>query len=326
MVFSPLHWVPSLIAAVLTIALALTKGRLPHKILARGMILFALVGLFGYIQRGDFQFITLDIHSFHSWTGLATFIISTYIFSIKKILRKNVSHCKLGRAAAILAAVTLVTGLSMLAGLSLPHPFEEETSFTFQAQASSDLPGVEAVEYDGVDLTPLSAQRNNAIAGTQWIDRETYRLKVTGLVNEEIEMSYDDLLDLPAYSELVRMNCVEGWGFDAKWTGFRVVDLLDEAGLRPEASYVVFHSADGYSSGLDLDYLIEGSILMAYGINDVTLPPERGFPFQVVARGKYGYKWAKWVTEIEVVAEERRGFWESRGYSNSANVGEFPFG
>jgi DMSO/TMAO reductase YedYZ molybdopterin-dependent catalytic subunit len=128
------------------------------------------------------------------------------------------------------------------------------------------------------------------------------------------------------FGVLVRMNCVEGWGFDAKWTGFRVVDLLDEAGLRPEASYVVFHSADGYSSGLDLDYLRDESILMAYWINDVTLPPERGFPLQVVAKGKYGYKWAKWVTEIEVVAEERQGFWESRGYSNSANVGDFPFG
>jgi DMSO/TMAO reductase YedYZ molybdopterin-dependent catalytic subunit len=175
-------------------------------------------------------------------------------------------------------------------------------------------------------LTPLSDQRNNAIAGTQYIDRETYRLKVTGLVDEEIEMSYDDLLDLPGYSEFARLPCVEGWGFDAKWTGFRLVDLLDESGLQPEASYVVFHSADGYSSGLDLDYLRDEDILMAYGINDVTLLPERGFPLQVVAKRKYGYKWAKWVTEIEVVAEDRRDFWESRGYSNSANVGEFPFG
>ncbi len=123
MVFSPLHWVPSLIAAILTIALVHTKGRPPHKILARGMILFGLLGFFGYIQWGDFRLLTLDIHSFHSWTGFASFIISAYIFSIKRILRKNASHCRLGRAAAILAAVTLVSGLSMLVGLSLPHPF-----------------------------------------------------------------------------------------------------------------------------------------------------------------------------------------------------------
>jgi DMSO/TMAO reductase YedYZ molybdopterin-dependent catalytic subunit len=326
MVFAPLHWIPSFIAAVLTIALALTKGRPPHAILARGMIIFALVGLFGYLQRGDFRLLTPDLHAFHSWTGIAALIISVYIFSTKKILQKNVRHCRLGRAAALLAAVTLTTGLSMLTGLAPSGPNEGVPSPTLQAPASSDLPEVEAAEYQGMKLAPLSEQGNNAIEGTQYIDRETYRLRVTGLVDQEIEMSYVDLLDLPAYSEFARMPCVEGWGFDAKWTGFRVVDLLDKAGLRPEAAYVVFHSADGYSAGLPLDYLREESVLLAYGINDVTLPPERGFPLQVVAKGKYGYKWAKWVTEIEVVAEEREGFWESRGYSNSANVGEYPFG
>jgi len=326
MVFAPLHWIPSLIAAVLTIALVFTRGGPPHKILARVMILFALVGLVGYLQRGDFHLLTLDLHAFHSWTGLATLVFSVYVFSTKKVLQKNVRHCNLGRAAALLAAVTLTIGLSMLTGLAPTGPDEATPSTSVQAPASSDLPEVEVVEYAGMKLTPLSEQRNNAIEGTQYIDRETYRLKVTGLVDEEIEMSYDDLLDLPAYSEFVRMPCVEGWGFDAKWTGFRVADLLDEAGLRPEAAYVVFYSADGYSTGLDLDYLREENILMAYGINDVTLPPERGFPLQLVAKDKYGYKWAKWVTEIEVVAEEQRGFWESRGYSNSANVGEFPFG
>jgi DMSO/TMAO reductase YedYZ molybdopterin-dependent catalytic subunit len=65
---------------------------------------------------------------------------------------------------------------------------------------------------------------------------------------------------------------------------------------------------------------------MAYGINDVTLPDDRGFPLQVVAIDKYGYKWAKWVTEVEVVDEVVAGFWESRGYSNNADVGGFPYG
>ena len=66
--------------------------------------------------------------------------------------------------------------------------------------------------------------------------------------------------------------------------------------------------------------------LLAYGINDVTLPDERGFPLQLVAKSRYGYKWAKWITKIEVTDKEVRGYWESRGYSNSARVGEYPFG
>ncbi|MFA5870247.1 MAG: molybdopterin-dependent oxidoreductase [Candidatus Bathyarchaeia archaeon] len=89
---------------------------------------------------------------------------------------------------------------------------------------------------------------------------------------------------------------------------------------------VLFRSADGYSTGLPLSYITDRDTLMAYGINDLTLPPDRSFPLQVVAADKYGYKWAKWVTSIEIGDEEVEGFWESRGYSNSGDVGGFPFG
>jgi len=149
---------------------------------------------------------------------------------------------------------------------------------------------------------------------------------VTGLTERKLNLSYRQILELPAYSELVYMPCVEGWGFNAKWTGFRVTDLLNISGLKPEAKYVLFTSADGYSTSLPLDYLRTNNILVAYGINDVSLPPDRGFPLQVVAKGKYGYKWAKWITEIEVTDKYIKGYWESAGYSNSANVGQPPFG
>jgi DMSO/TMAO reductase YedYZ molybdopterin-dependent catalytic subunit len=185
----------------------------------------------------------------------------------------------------------------------------------------SVLPEVEATEYMGVQLTPLDAQRNNAIVGTQYIDKESYGLEVSGLVENKLNLSYDELLALPAYSEVVYMPCVEGWGFTAKWTGFRVTDLLDIAGVNEEGVYVMFYSSDGYSTGMPLEYLENESIIMAYGINDVTLPAERGFPFQLVAKSKYGYKWAKWIVKIEVMDEEMRGFWEERGYSNDATAG-----
>ena len=195
-----------------------------------------------------------------------------------------------------------------------------------QDPTSSHLPEVEAIEYLGTKLTPLSSQGNNAIKGTQKIDRETYQLNVTGLTERKLNQSYNQILELPAYSELVYMPCVEGWGFNSKWTGFRITDLLDLSGLKPEARYVLFTSADGYSTSLPLDYIRQNNILMAYGINDVTLPSDRGFPLQIVAKGKYGYKWAKWITGIEVTDEDIKGYWESNGYSNSANVGQSPFG
>ncbi len=226
-----------------------------------------------------------------------------------------------------------MSGLFLLSGglliqdeAKIPQMHSSLALPNLQDKASSLLPEIEAGEYQGKKLVPISEQGNNAIAGTQHLDELTIRLNVTGLVMRNLSINYQEMRTFPAYSELAYMPCVEGWGFDAKWTGFRVSDLLNLSGILPGANYVVFYSADGYSTGLPLDYLRDSQILLAYGINDVTLPAERGFPLQLVARSRYGYKWAKWITSIQVVDQEMRGYWESRGYSNSGKVGELAFG
>lgn len=119
---------------------------------------------------------------------------------------------------------------------------------------------------------------------------------------------------------------MEGWGFDAKWTGVTLRTILEEAQADENATTVIFYSADGYSTSLELDYLTDNNIMLAYELNDVTLPPERGFPLQLVAEGKYGYKWAKWITAIELTDEPYRGYWEKVGYNNNADVGGPAFG
>jgi DMSO/TMAO reductase YedYZ molybdopterin-dependent catalytic subunit len=183
---------------------------------------------------------------------------------------------------------------------------------------------VEATEFMGQKLTPISQQLNNALAGTQVINNETYRLVVDGLVDNALSLSYADLLAYPQVSKLVYLHCVEGWGFNAKWTGPTLNSIFTDAGVKPEAKIAIFYSTDspiGYTS-LELSYIQENDIMIALKDNDITLPPDRGFPFQVVAEGKYGYKWAKWVTRIELSADTSfRGYWESRGYSNGANIG-----
>jgi len=317
MVFSALHWIPSAIAAVLIIVLVFARKPF-HKPIGQLMALFAVAGLFGFLTSGGSLSFQLNVHSVHEWLGVMTLVLSLSLFLLYsgKPKNKRQFHCKLGYLAAVFAAVTLILGATLFLGTET-----QSAAGSAQIASSSVLPEVEATQFQGVALTPLSEQGNNAIKGTQYIDRSNYTLKVYGLVKRNLSMTYDELLALPAYSEAAYMPCVEGWGFMAKWTGFRVSDLLDSASLQPNASYVVFYSSDGYSTGLPLSYIRDNSILMAYGINDVTLPPERGFPFQVVAKQKYGYKWAKWVTAIEVVSEEQSGYWESRGYSNNADVG-----
>ncbi len=336
MVLTPLHYVPSAIAALLTLAILIFGKRRAHRGLGIAIILAGALGFFGYISSGDLRFYPLDFHVIHSLVGLSAFLLSSYAFMDRIYLKKSPKgvHCLVGYGAAFLAAVSLLTGVVILTGQVaitgqvIPDGMTEgpEAYETAQEPASSSLSEVEAADYLGVKLMPLQQQGNNAIHGTQHINRTSYKLKVYGLVDRNLSLSYEDLLSLPAYSEVAYMPCVEGWGFHAKWTGFRITDLLNLSGLNPAAKYVVFHTEEGYSTGLPLDYLKEGRILMAYGINDITLPPERGYPLQLVAKGRWGYKWAKWITDVEVTDIEVEGYWESRGYSNSAKVGEFPFG
>ncbi len=336
MAFTAIHYVPSAISALLVIFLALRVR--PHRGLALAMALLALLGLAGYLSTEEIRFYPMDFHVLHSWLGMAALLLSLAILFdgiLIHSLPKRI-HCQIGYLAAISAALALLSGMYILSGMAFSgqeiSPVKTSLSasdqdvFAIQESVSAVMPEVEAREYQGKRLIPLDEQGNNAIEGTQYINRTAYRLLVTGLVNRELSLSYEELLLLPAYSEAAYMPCVEGWGFDAKWTGFRVEDLLNLSGLKSDATYIVFHSQDGYSTGLDLDYLRDNDILLAYGINDLTLPPERGFPLQLVAKSRFGYKWGKWITAIEVVDREQRGYWESRGYSNSAKVGEFPFG
>ncbi len=182
---------------------------------------------------------------------------------------------------------------------------------------------IEATEFQGTALTPISGQRNNALAGTQVIDRDTYTLTVDGLVEDPLTLTYNDLLALPQEDRLMPLDCVEGWSFTAKWTGPPLTEILEMAGVKTEAKIAIFYTTDatsGYTS-LDVAYIIDNDIIIALKDNDITLPPERGFPFQVVAMSKYGYKWAKWVTRIELSDNtDFKGFWENYGYNNNADV------
>lgn len=179
----------------------------------------------------------------------------------------------------------------------------------------------ENLSYKGESLIPIAQQRNNAIEGTQYIDKESYRLRVEGLVENPRNFTYEEITGLPETSKVVDLNCVEGWSFTAKWTGVKMADLIAETGAGENATTVVFYSADGYSTSLDMDYLLENEIILAYKLNDVTLPPERGFPLQLVAESKYGYKWAKWIVRIEISDSPYKGYWEKKGYNNRADVG-----
>ncbi len=187
---------------------------------------------------------------------------------------------------------------------------------------TSELNSVEIREYEGERLGSIDDFRENSIRGPQYIDNTSYRLLVTGLVSNTTEYSYDDVVSTHmVYEKVVTIHCVEGWEVTILWEGVLVEDLLREAGYDRTAEVVIFYAQDGYSTSLPLSYIVDNDILIAHKMNGLVLPPNRGFPFQLVAESKYGYKWIKWITQIEVSNDvDYRGYWESRGYPNDADL------
>ena len=191
------------------------------------------------------------------------------------------------------------------------------------------LDDIEIREYQGEELSSIKDFRENSMAGPQYVspDPEIYSLRVHGLVQEEKTFTYDEVLEtFESYEKVVTLDCVEGWSVKLLWEGLLVRDILDTAGVKPEALVVIFRSVDHYSTSFPVEYFYDNDILLAHSMNRVVLPPERGFPFQLVAESKWGYKWIKWVNEIELSDDENyEGYWEQRGYSNIGDTDQSMF-
>jgi len=168
----------------------------------------------------------------------------------------------------------------------------------------------------------LNEHPDVAIAGTQNIDRTTYKLAITGMVNNSVSYNYDDVIDnFNSTLQVATLPCVEGWSVTLLWQGVPITDLLQQAGPSPDATTLIFLASDGYSTSLPLDYIRQNNITIAYKMNNVTLTAQTGWPFFLVAKNQYGYKWIEWLTEINVSNDSNYlGYWESRGYPNDASV------
>jgi DMSO/TMAO reductase YedYZ molybdopterin-dependent catalytic subunit len=190
------------------------------------------------------------------------------------------------------------------------------------------LPTAEVRQYQGQDLSSINDFRENSIKGPQYIDIDSYQLDITGLVENPTSYTYDEVInDFTSYKKVVELDCVEGWSVTILWEGVQLKDLLAQAVPTTDAKVVIFHAYDGYTTSFPIEYILNNNIVMAYKMNDVTIPPERGYPFMLVAESKWGYKWIKWITQIELSDDiNYRGYWEERGYSNSGDLGMSFFG
>lgn len=151
-------------------------------------------------------------------------------------------------------------------------------------------------------------------------DRETWDLRVFGLVADPVTISYDQLLALPATRIVADIHCVTGWSkLDTIWEGVLFRNLMKAVEINPNAMFVMVHCEQGFTTSVPLDVLMDDDVLLAYRYDDLPLTPEHGYPLRLVVPKKYFWKSAKWVRGLEMMAQDRLGFWEVRGYHNNAD-------
>jgi sulfoxide reductase catalytic subunit YedY len=143
--------------------------------------------------------------------------------------------------------------------------------------------------------------------------RDRWTLSVGGLVRDEQQLSFADVLALPARNQASRMKCVECWSAVAEWQGFHLSSLMELAGAQESATWVHFQCADGYQESMPLKQLLEERVLFVHHMNGDILPDAYGAPLRLMVPFLYGYKSAKAITSIEFAAEELRGTWPTLG-------------
>jgi len=241
---------------------------------------------------------------------------------------------KVAIAALLLAVAGLVSkiGISVLsnqpvasAGGSVPTNPQPETTASdlpeiFTDPRISELVGSEVTDnrvFYRVDIDPIPPQ----------LDLDSWTLKVDGKVNSPVTLDKTSFISLPVVDEYATLECVSntiyppgGLISNAKWTGVPLATLLNQAGVAANAKYVIFHCGDGYTVGIPVEHALLPSAVLAYKMNDVTLPTEHGFPIRAIVPGIYGMMNAKWITEVEVTDQVYLGYWQERGWSNDARI------
>ena len=171
------------------------------------------------------------------------------------------------------------------------------------------------------EITPLKDLGSLAYWGVPEVDLNRFTLTVDGAVDRPLSLSWQELLALPHVNQQVRMDCVGGFRNNSVMAGVPVQHLLELASVSSQARRVVFHCLDGYYVSLELKDLRDREAFLADTTNGEELP-KFGFPLRLAMPGKYGYQWAKWVQRLEVVTDDRKGYWAELGLSDRGDVGD----
>ncbi len=167
------------------------------------------------------------------------------------------------------------------------------------------------------------------------VEPSLWRLEIGGLVDRPHTYNFDDLTALSSIDQDTTLECIsngvgDGLMSNARWTGVPMRDLLMNAGLKPGIKRVLLRAVDGYTDTIPLDKALEPTTLVAYRMNGQPLPHHHGYPVRIIVPGRFGEKNVKWVTRIEPVGDEIKGYYESQGWGPTfipatASRFDFPF-
>jgi DMSO/TMAO reductase YedYZ molybdopterin-dependent catalytic subunit len=152
------------------------------------------------------------------------------------------------------------------------------------------------------------------------VSRETWSLRLHGEVENELTISYSELLNMKRTSLICDIHCVTSWSkFDVAWEGVRFSDLMELAKPTSKAHFAIFECENGFTTNLPIEPLYEDDVLVAFRAQREDLEPSHGGPVRMLVPKRYFYKSAKWLNGIKLTEHDEPGFWEIRGYSNTAD-------
>lgn len=196
-------------------------------------------------------------------------------------------------------------GFIFLAALVLDHLLLEKSGTWARA------------EYQRLKEFPI-----RSIEGTQKVDLKTWRLKIEGLVDRPLSLTFNEIKALPQKIQTKNFICVEGWGLDnQKWEGVHLKEIFSKVKINPKAKFITFHAAGGqYKDSLSMKEAFEPDTVLAYKVNGKDLSPDHGFPLRLIIPRMYAYKGVKWVERIVFTEKQEVGYWEQGGYSVDGEI------
>jgi DMSO/TMAO reductase YedYZ molybdopterin-dependent catalytic subunit len=232
-------------------------------------------------------------------------------------LMPDLSRRRFIASGASLGALTFLTGCNVSDSFSAEALLTRMSKFNDAVQAAIFNPNAMAPTFSEKDIKrpfPFNAYYEEDEAPE--VDGSSYKLEVSGLVQNKKSWTLDELYRLPEVKQITRHICVEGWSAIGSWSGTPLRDFLKLVGADTSAKYVWFRCAEGYTSPLDMPTALHAQTQMTFKFDNQILPRAYGYPMKIRVPTKLGFKNPKYVISMEVTNDYKGGYWEDQGYND----------